>query len=190
MDDQSVDEPVANSHGNSVGDYGLTEDRVRHILSMVKKKANIALSGRSGNHFRVHPPTEFLEHATITNESNIYDKMKETVWWVRWYDDQYDQLRFIEFLVFVHQVIQAKRAFDEASKTVLNHPAVQKGSKHAGGWQPKKVRGRKPKKREGTIGVKVEGGFAPAELSKDEMIRALFSKTTFEPTTRPGIAIN
>lgn len=176
---------------NQPDEYGLTKDRMTYILSLVKKKANAALNGRTGNHFLVYPPPEYLERPDLSSP-DVYQRFKNTVWWVRWYDDHYDQLSFFELVLFVFQIIEAQRAFQQAAKAV-HHPSRHQGSKHSGGWQPKKDRSKKPKRKqdvEERVEVKVTGSFSPADLAKDEMIRALFSKVAVESTTRPNQALN
>jgi len=193
-----LEEPVSaafktltNGHEKPAEEFGLTKDRVDYVLSLVGKKANAALSGKTGNHFRVYPPQEFLNNPDVVKGGDIYEALKDTVWWVRWYDDQYDQLSFIELLIFVNQIIATKLAFEKGAKEVVKHPAIHRGSKHAGGWQPKKDRDRKlPKKKDAAMTISVNGGFAPAELAKDEMTRVLLSKVELESTPKPNVAMN
>jgi hypothetical protein len=109
---------------------------------------------------------------------------------VRWTNGgEYDQLTFMEFLVFVHQIIRSRHVVEQAHKAATKHSSSHRGSKHAGGWQPKKDRSRKPKKRDDDEWVKVEvkgSGCAPAELAKDEMIRVLFSKVPKHASPLPS----
>jgi hypothetical protein len=171
--------------------FGLTQERVDLVLALVKKKANAALSGTKGNHFWVYPPQIFLDRPSAISEPEAYERFKDTVWWVRWPDGQFNQLRFIELLIFVHQIIVSKAAFEQAGKAVSErHPSSHRQSKHAGGWQPKKDRDRKPRKNDDWVKINVRGGFAPSELAKDQMIRGLFSKVTVAKTLRPNEAMN
>lgn len=160
-------------------------ERMRHIGSMVKKKANAALSARPGMHFRVYPPPEYLADPAVLNEPGVYARLKDTVWWVRWYDDQYDPLSFIEFLAFVDQIGAAERAFRKATAGV-SAIAGHRASKHGGGWQPKKDRSRKPE----PVRVRVEGRLVVADLVADVRVRALFNVVDLETVARPNDALN
>jgi hypothetical protein len=174
---------------HAAGNYGVTDDRINYIFSLVKKKTDAGFSGKIGNHFRVYPPAEFLQDTTVLGETNIYEKLKDSVWWLRWYDDRYDQLRFMEFLIFVHQIIATQMAFEKAQAVVKN-PNAHRASKHSGGWHPKKDRGRKPQKRDAGLTIRIQGHLDPRELANDVMIRALISKTELESTPRPSDAMN
>jgi len=161
-------------------------DRMNHVFSMVKKKADAALSGQAGVHFRVYPPPEYLQTPDMIEGAGVYPRLKETVWWVRWYDDAYDPLTFIEFLAFIDQIIHAQRAFEQAVSKAA--PIAQhRASKHAGGWQPKKDRS---KTRPKPIRVSVEGTLAIPDLVADQRIRQLFRVVALEATVRPREATN
>src|SRR5665213_1761166 len=97
-------------------DPRIAPERMQLIGGMVKKLANHALSGASGSHFRAYPPSQVVNNPKILEESDLFTKLKETVWWVRWYDDRYDQLSFLEFIGFVYQIVQARQAFAAAQE--------------------------------------------------------------------------
>jgi hypothetical protein len=169
------------------GQLRIESERMKHVFSMVKKKANAALSGQPGVHFRVYPPWEYLQRPEVIEGAGVYEQLKGTVWWVRWYDESYDQLTFIEFVAFIDQIIETKRAFERATNAVTSRSGHRQ-SKHAGGWQPKKDRSGKAKSK--PIRVAVEGVHAIPDLVADDRIRSLFSVVDLESTARPSQAMN
>jgi hypothetical protein len=127
----------------------------------MKKKINAELCGKTGSHFRVYPPPTFLDTENVLNGPEIYDRLGETTWYLKWSDEQIDPLRFIELLVFIDQVIGTEAALKQVIATA-----------RASGTQPAKIN---------VSG----GGFAPAELAKDESIRALLARIEIEEEALP-----
>src|SRR5215212_7053541 len=94
-----LDEP------RTLGDFGITQDRFNFIMAMVGKRLNAGRHTKAHIHFRAYPPAEFLSQPDLLKSQQIYEKLKDTVWWVNWYDGTFDQVRFIEFLAFIDQQI-------------------------------------------------------------------------------------
>jgi hypothetical protein len=150
--------------------YGLTQDRIEYVLSsLLKKKIDAATSGIRVNHFQVYPPVQYLADPSPLQEPYIYDRFKDSVWWLRWYDGQYDQLRFIELLIFADQIIRVTQFMQESHADIARQAAAHPTD---------------------TIGIKLQTGFNPAQLSLDETIRALLSHVEIEKEERPKQAAN
>jgi len=82
MDDRSLDE------------FELTGERITYIYGLVRR------AGKAGptKAFKLFPPPEYLKHDQL-KDAGIYDRLKDTVWWIEWCaDGTFDQLRFIELL--------------------------------------------------------------------------------------------
>ena len=161
--------------------FRLTKGRLNHVLAMVYKKVGAADKTR-GIHFWVYPPRAFLDDVVILESAGIFQALRGTVWWVKWYDGQYDQLEFGEFLAFVDQILDAQRVFDKVGHAL---PAIARyqRSKHSEGWQPKKDRSKKSKPR--PVKLRALGGLDLSTLIEDDYIRGLFKTTVIERTIRP-----
>ena len=85
--------------------FTFTRERVELITGMVKKKLSAALRPEAGVHFRVYPPPEFHQHPEFLRGAGVFERLRGTTWWVRWYDGQLDRLDFGEFLAFVDQAV-------------------------------------------------------------------------------------
>lgn len=179
-----ADEPI---DGKSAEDR-VSRERLQQVLNLVRKKLNASMGGVAGEHFKVYAPDKFRENPSSLAADNIFESLKETVWWLRWYDGQFDQLGFLEFLIFVHECHVGFEAATQAAKASQKHSSSHRASKHAGGWTPKKDRSKPRRKgmQSPDVNVKVRARFAP----DDSTIRKLFATISIEPAAVPKDALN
>jgi hypothetical protein len=166
---------------------GPAQDRMNFVVEQVQRLLTLSARGPA-KHFYCYPPREFLDlDGGMGTTTNIHEKLKDTVWWIRWSNGEFVQLQFMELLIFVHQFIAMRASLNRTRNAAQTEVAHQK-SKHSGGWQPKKD--RKHLRKTVNVNVEVATQFTPLELVKDEMIRALLSTFTIEKEPKPTVAMN
>jgi hypothetical protein len=153
--------------------FDFTRDRLKLVMSMVTKKANAAVEGRRGMHFRVYPPPEFNQRPQIVREPGVFEKLKDTTWRVRWYDGRDDRLSFGEFLGFIDQVVEVEKAYYAAAGQAASPPAQPQ---NVVVWHPASASPPSEKKE-----VRVKGVLNAHQLGTDSTIRRLLSAVTVEP---------
>jgi hypothetical protein len=157
--------------------FNFTRERLQRVMGMVAKKGSAAIEGRTGAHFRVYPPRQFLERPGVLRGRDIYDKLADTAWWVRWYDDDLEQLRFGELLGFVDQIAEAERAF---SRSVgVEFPPTRQPHNESVWSRPEPNR---PSERRA---VRVQQTVDTRLLVQDKTIKRIFSSLTLEPAPLP-----
>ena len=150
----------------------LSPERMGLIMEMVKKKANLAFEGVSGAHFRVFAPRAFADRRGAGRE--LYARLKDTAWWVRWNDDRLDRLTFAEFLAFVDQVLEIEKAFYAAVAGEAPKSAPAKANDST--WIRSDPAGPRP------APLRVRHRFDSNKLVEDDAIRRLLNAVTIEPT--------
>jgi hypothetical protein len=148
--------------------FTFTRERVELVTGMVRKKVAAALEPIEGVHFRVYPPPQFHEPRNLLRGDRLFDQLRDTTWWVRWYDGQLDRLSFGEFLAFVDQAVgvgQALRGPGAPDRLAL--PVNEAVWKSAGPRREARVRQTLDARR----------------LVRDERIRELFDAVALEAPT-------
>ena len=153
--------------------FDFARGRLRVVMAMVTKKANAAIEGRAGVHFRVYPPAEYRARPQIVRETGVFEKLKDTTWRVRWYDGGDDRLSFGEFLGFLDQVVEVEKAF-YASVGQAASPPVQ--PQNVVIWRPATTHHPVERKE-----VRVKGMLNTHQLGTDSTIQRLLSVVTVEP---------
>lgn len=157
--------------------FNFTRDRLQLVMDMVTKKGCAAIDQMPGVHFRVYPPPQFLERPGALRQVNIFDRLEDTSWCVRWYDNRCDRLSFGEFLGFIDQLVQVENAFAAATGTIKPNPPVEQ-NKSVWGERPRtSATERRP--------IKVARTLKTRELVEDANIRRLFAAVALEPATLP-----
>ena len=153
--------------------FNFTRERLELVMHMVTKKGSAAIDRLAGPHFRVYPPREFIDRPGALRGRNIFDRLGDTSWCVRWYDGRLDSLSFGEFLGFVDQVAEVERAFREASGAERADSTAPQNSSVWGGTTPRPPGQRRPVR----VGRKLDA----RRLVDDAHIRRLFAAVTLEP---------
>ena len=169
------------SFANSIlNDFGLSFERLDFILAQVRKKL-VAPTTMSGIHFTVYAPTEFVAMPEWESSTSIYDALKDTVWRIKWYDDERVELRFIEFLIFIHQVLAmlgAQRRVRQQS-TIRQYNAVNSKRSVRGQLREQSTQ-RSEILQENTAFVKLDTTISLPEITTDKTIRLLLSHVAIE----------
>jgi hypothetical protein len=156
--------------------FNFTRERLQHVMGLVGKKGRAAIERMPGVHFRVYPPTEFLARPGVMRGRDVFDKLANTDWWLRWYDGMFDRLAFGEFLGFVDQVLEVEKAYRQATGAEAEHDAPVNSSVW-GTHPPKAPHERRPLKVNRTLDART--------LVEDATIRRLFAAVTLEPAPLP-----
>ena len=152
---------------------GLSPERMGLIMEMVKKKANLAFEGVSGVHFRVFAPRAFADRRGGAGR-DLYARLKDTAWWVRWNDDRLDRLTVAEFLAFVDQVREIEKAFYAAVAGEAPKSPAAKANDST--WVRSDPAGPRP------APLRVRHRFDSNKLVEDDVVRRLLDAVDIEPT--------
>jgi len=156
--------------------FNFTRERLQHVMALVGKKGKAAIERMPGLHFRVYPPTEFLARPGVLRGRDLFDKLADTDWSLRWYDGVLDRLRFGEFLGFVDQVLEVEKAYRQATGAE-GQPAAAPVNSAVWDTPPKAPHERRPLKVNRTLDTRV--------LVEDATIRRLFTSVVLEPAPLP-----
>ena len=157
--------------------FNFTRERLQLVMRMVAKKGSAAIAGRPGAHFRVFPPRQFLEQPGVLRGRDIFDKLAETRWWVRWYDDELDPLSFGELLGFVHQVAEAEQSF---TRSIGRDAAPPQRTQNISIWGAPEVGGAGERRT-----IRVKQTVDARQLVLDENVRRVFKMLMLEPAPLP-----
>ncbi len=106
----------------SNGDSDMPEfppERHKLVLEMVDKLLRSVISGLRRDHFRAYAPPEIRANPSIP-EKGILKQLRDTVWWIRWYDEKFDQLQFHELIIFLHLYSDMKQRMQDAANRNLD----------------------------------------------------------------------
>ena len=155
--------------------FNFTRERLQLVMEMVTKKGSAAIEHLPGVHFRVYPPREFVGRPGVLRGRNVFDTLRDSTWWVRWYDNRCDRLAFGELLGFLDQLLEVEKAFAAVTGTpVPQGPAPLNAS--TWGERPPAA-GRRP--------VKVGRTLDARALVEDAHIRRLLAAVALEPAPLP-----
>jgi hypothetical protein len=157
--------------------FNFTRERLQHVMSMVAKKGGAAIERMPGSHFHAYPPPEFLSRPGVLRGRDVFDKLAESDWWVRWYDGRFDRLSFGEFLGFVDQVLEVENAYRQAAGVTVEGAPSPVNSSVWGAHPPAAPHERQPLKVSRTLDAR--------RLVEDANVRRLFAAVTLEPASLP-----
>jgi hypothetical protein len=157
--------------------FNFTRERLQRVMAMVSKKGGAAIERMPGAHFHVYPPTGFLARPGVLRGRNVFEKLADTEWTVRWYDGRVDRLSFGELLGFIDQVLEVEKAYRQA---VGADGAVAPGPVNSSVWgvqPPGAPHERQPLKVSRTLDARA--------LVEDLTVRRLFAAIALEPAPLP-----
>lgn len=153
--------------------FDFTRERFELVMEMVKKKALAARQQLPGVHFRADPPREFLDNPGVLRGRDVFDRLKDTAWLVRWHDGRRDRLSFGEFLGFIDQVIAVEDAFHAATGRAPPRVPLPVNESTWAADPPDRLASSRP--------VRVLRALDMRQLVDDTRIRRLLGAVTFEP---------
>jgi hypothetical protein len=108
---------------------------------------------------------------------DVFDKLADGDWWVKWYDGRFDRLSFGEFLGFVDQVLEVENAYRQAAGVTVEGAPSPVNSSVWGAQPPVAPHERRPLKVSRTLDART--------LVEDANVRRLFAAVTLEPAPLP-----
>jgi hypothetical protein len=90
--------------------FAIPGNRIDDIFELITK---LARGGKEGS-YRVYPPQQVIDDPAVTERDDAVERLRDTTWNVRFYDGHVERFTFVEFVTFLHLIIDLRNSMRRA----------------------------------------------------------------------------